>query len=79
MPTRLHAGLSFKGITMTAQTGTVDDFAAYAAIAATLQQYVDAARAGDSTAMRRAFVAGASIRGSYGGARSIGHCKSSAR
>jgi hypothetical protein len=43
-------------------------FAAYEAIAATLQRYIDGARAGDGTLMRRAFLEAAHIRGSYGGA-----------
>jgi hypothetical protein len=42
-------------------------FAAYEAIAATLQRYIDGARAGDGTLMRRAFLEAAHIRGSYGG------------
>jgi Putative lumazine-binding len=45
----------------------VTSFAAYDDIETTLQQYVDGARGGDSDLMRRAFVAGASVRGSYGG------------
>jgi hypothetical protein len=42
-------------------------FAAQEAIAATLQRYLDAARAGKGGLMRRAFAGGARIRGSYGG------------
>lgn len=42
-------------------------FAAYAAIAATLQQYIDAARAGSGERMRLAFADGARVRGSYAG------------
>jgi hypothetical protein len=42
-------------------------FATYGAIAATLQRYLDGARAGDSTLMRAAFLDTAHIRGSYGG------------
>ncbi|WP_187830391.1 nuclear transport factor 2 family protein [Siccirubricoccus phaeus] len=42
-------------------------FAGYEAIAATLQWYIDGAQRGDSSLMRRAFLDGASIRGSYGG------------
>ncbi len=42
-------------------------FAAYEAIAATLQNYIAGARTGDSALMRRAFLETAHIRGSYGG------------
>jgi hypothetical protein len=42
-------------------------FATYAAIAVTLQGYVDAARAGDGALMRQAFLETAHIRGTYGG------------
>jgi hypothetical protein len=42
-------------------------FVAYEMIAATLQHYVEAARRADIGLMRRAFVEGAQIRGSYGG------------
>ncbi len=42
-------------------------FAAYDGIAATIQTYLDAARAGDGSAMRSAFLHGAMVRGSYGG------------
>jgi len=42
-------------------------FAAYEAIAASLQHYIDGARRGDSGVLRRAFVDDASIRGAYGG------------
>jgi hypothetical protein len=42
-------------------------FAAYEAIAATLQRYVDGARAGDSALMRAAFLDTAHIRGHYSG------------
>ena len=42
-------------------------FAPYEAIAATLQHYIDGALSGESRLMRRAFIEGASIRGSYGG------------
>jgi Putative lumazine-binding len=45
----------------------VASFAAYEGIAATLQQYIDGARGGDSILMRHAFIDAASIRGSYGG------------
>ena len=41
-------------------------FAIYEAIAATLQRYVDGARAGDSALVRTAFLETAHIRGSYG-------------
>jgi hypothetical protein len=42
-------------------------FATYEAIAATLQNYIDGARAGDGAVMRKAFLEAAHIRGSYGG------------
>lgn len=42
-------------------------FAAYGTIAATLQTYVDAARAGAGALMRKAFLDSAHIRGSYAG------------
>jgi hypothetical protein len=42
-------------------------FAIYEAIAATLQGYIDGARAGDGALMRRVFLEAAHIRGSYGG------------
>jgi hypothetical protein len=42
-------------------------FATYEAIAATLQCYIDGARAGDSLLIRRAFLEAAHIRGTYGG------------
>lgn len=42
-------------------------FASYEAIAATLQSYIDGARAGDGAVMRKAFLESAHIRGSYGG------------
>jgi hypothetical protein len=42
-------------------------FAIYEAIAATLQDYIEGARTGDSALMRRAFLETAHIRGSYGG------------
>lgn len=42
-------------------------FAAYDAISATLQHYIDGARTGDSSLMRKAFLETAHIRGSYGG------------
>ena len=45
----------------------IESFAAQEAIAATLQTYVEAARAGKGGLMRRAFAEGARIRGSYGG------------
>jgi hypothetical protein len=53
---------------MTAMTAIeeAESFAAYDAIAATLQHYIDGARGGESGLMRRAFIEGASIRGSYG-------------
>jgi hypothetical protein len=42
-------------------------FAAYEAIAATLQQYVGGARAGDAGLLASAFLENATVRGSYGG------------
>jgi hypothetical protein len=42
-------------------------FATYEAIAATLQSYIDGARAGDGALMREAFLEAAHIRGSHGG------------
>jgi hypothetical protein len=56
-------------MTMTATTAVEEaaNFAAYDAVAATLQHYIDGARGGDSDLMRRAFLEGATIRGSYGG------------
>lgn len=42
-------------------------FAAYEEIAAAIQIYIDSARTGDADRMRSAFLAGATIRGSYGG------------
>lgn len=45
----------------------IESFAAPEAIAATLQTYLEAARAGKGGLMRRAFAEGARIRGSYGG------------
>jgi hypothetical protein len=48
-------------------TDEVASFATYEGIAATLQQYIDGARGGDSILMRHAFIDAASIRGSYGG------------
>ena len=44
-----------------------ESFATYDAIAATLQIYIDAARAGDGALMRKAFLETAHIRGTYGG------------
>jgi Putative lumazine-binding len=45
----------------------VQTFAEYDAIDRTLQNYIDAARAGDSSLMRKVFIEGAMIRGTYGG------------
>jgi hypothetical protein len=45
----------------------VESFATHEAIAATLQQYIDAARGGNSNLMRLAFVGGARVCGTYGG------------
>jgi hypothetical protein len=42
-------------------------FSVYEAISATLQHYVEGARKGDSSLMRKAFLDGAHIRGSYAG------------
>ncbi len=42
-------------------------FAVYEAIAATLQDYIDGARAGDGALMRKAFLESAHVRGSYNG------------
>lgn len=42
-------------------------FAAYEAIAATLQRYIDGARAGDGMLMRSAFLESAHVRGTYDG------------
>ena len=42
-------------------------FAAYDGVAAAIQAYLDAARAGDASAMRSVFLDGAMVRGSYGG------------
>ncbi len=44
-----------------------DGFAQNEAVAATLQLYIDGARAGDSRLLRSAFLADADIRGSYSG------------
>src|SRR3954452_24649045 len=42
-------------------------YAEFEAIAAPLQRYIDAARTGDATLMRTAFLEGASVRGSFRG------------
>ena len=42
-------------------------FAAYEAVAATLQTYIESARSGDGARMRTAFLDDATVRGSYGG------------
>jgi hypothetical protein len=47
--------------------GEVESFATHEAIAATLQRYIDAARAGNGSLMRLAFAEGARVCGSYGG------------
>ncbi len=44
-----------------------ESFAAHEAIAATLQHYIDAARSGQGSLMRRAFAEDAHVRGSYAG------------
>jgi len=43
------------------------NFAAYEAVAATLQTYIESARSGDGARMRTAFLDDATVRGSYGG------------
>ncbi|HXQ68201.1 MAG TPA: nuclear transport factor 2 family protein [Alphaproteobacteria bacterium] len=45
----------------------VESFATHEAIAATLQRYIDGARAGKGSLMRLAFADGARVRGTYGG------------
>jgi hypothetical protein len=55
---------------MTAQVTPKEEdesFAAHVAIAATLQRYVEAARAGDGGLMLHAFAAGARVCGTYSG------------
>lgn len=42
-------------------------FAAYEAVAETIQTYIDSARSGDAALMHSAFLPDAMIRGSYGG------------
>jgi len=49
------------------QEQEVESFATHAAIAATLQQYIDAARTGNGALMRQAFAENARISGTYGG------------
>jgi hypothetical protein len=44
-----------------------ESFASFEAIAASLQLYIDGARAGDSARVRRAFLDDAHIRGTYSG------------
>lgn len=45
----------------------IESFATQEAIAATLQQYIDGARAGSGSLIRSAFAEGAHVSGSYGG------------
>ena len=49
------------------QEQEVESFATHAAIAATLQQYIDAARTGKGALMRLAFADNARVSGTYGG------------
>jgi hypothetical protein len=44
-----------------------ESFAVYEAIAATLHDYIEAARTGDGALMRKAFLESAHVRGSYDG------------
>jgi Putative lumazine-binding len=44
-----------------------ESYATYEAIAAALQRYVDAARTGQGSEMRRAFAENARVQGTYGG------------
>jgi len=53
--------------TMAAAADEHTNLAAYEAISETLSQYIMGAREGNGDRMRRAFMDGASIRGSYGG------------
>jgi hypothetical protein len=54
-------------VTTTTIESETESFATTEAIAATLQLYVDGARTGDIRLLRRAFLADANVRGSYGG------------
>lgn len=45
----------------------IESFATHETIAATLQRYIDGARAGKGSLMRLAFADGARVRGTYGG------------
>ena len=55
------------GLQETERTDEHASFAAYEAIAAALQIYIDGARHGDAERIRSAFLPDASVRGSYGG------------
>jgi hypothetical protein len=48
-------------------TEEIESFATHEAIAATLQRYIDGARAGKGSLVRLAFADGARVRGSYAG------------
>jgi hypothetical protein len=52
---------------MVSKADELASFANYEAIAATLQSYIDGARAGDGALMRNAFLEAAHIRGTYDG------------
>jgi hypothetical protein len=54
-------------MTRTTIESETESFATNEAIAATLHLYIDGARDGDSQLLRRAFLADANVRGSYGG------------
>jgi hypothetical protein len=49
------------------QADEADSFATYEAIAAPLQLYIEAARSGQGSEMRRAFAENARVQGTYGG------------
>jgi hypothetical protein len=52
------------GVTPAAEA---ESFATHEAMAATLQRYIDGARAGKGSVIRLAFAEGATVRGTYGG------------
>jgi hypothetical protein len=52
------------GVTPAAEA---ESFATHEAMAATLQRYIDGARAGKGSVIRLAFADGATVRGTYGG------------
>jgi hypothetical protein len=54
-------------VTRTTVDSETESFATHEAIAATLHLYIDGARNGDGQLLRRAFLAEANVRGSYGG------------